>query len=477
MLIERIRSEGLAHSSYFVADGGEAVVVDPRRDVDAYLDLARDRQVRIRYVLETHRNEDYLVGSTALAQACGAEVLHSHRLPFGYGTPVREGDLVGIGRLELRVLETPGHTPESLTFSLADRRAGREPFMAFTGDTLLVGEVGRTDLFGEEMAARLVSALFESLYGKILPLGDGVVLAPAHGGGSVCGADISDREESSIGFEKAHSPKLRANSREAFLRAQLSERLPIPPYFERMEQLNLRGTMPVFERLPLPPPLEPAELVEQLRDGAALIDTRTPQAFAGGHIPGSLSLWEAGLPGHLGWLVSPDSPIVLLLEDGESPERATRMLLRIGFDQLRGFLRGGFTAWAGEGREIARAGSIEARELRDRLESGEPLTIVDVRERSEHAHGIIPGARPIFLGELEARLDELPRGGPIVSMCSIGNRGSIGASLLLRHGFSDVSNLAGGFAAWKAIGGPVAFPEPGELAPAMRPSEGAEAPH
>lgn len=452
MLIERIVSEGLAHNSYLVADGGEAAVIDPRRDIDVYLDLARDNGLRIRYVLETHRNEDYVIGSSALARLTGATVLHSGRLAFDYGTPVREGDRFGVGSLELRVLETPGHTDESLSFALGEKSANGEAFMVFTGDALFVDEVGRIDLYGESERPRLAAALYESLFGKILPLGDGVILAPAHGGGSVCGGHISTRQHSTLGYERRHNPRLVQPGREAFSRVLLNQKLVRPPYFQRMEEFNTRGDPAIFARPPALEPLRAGEFAERLRAGAVAIDARMPQAFAGGHVPGSYNVWLEGLPLHLPWVVSHDARLLLVLPEQASVERVARMLLRIGFDRVEGYLRGGFTSWQEEGREIAHVGTLSTAELRRWGESQADVAIVDVRQPAEWEKGLVPGARPIFLGELERRIDELPGDRPVVTMCSSGNRGGIGASILARHGFHHVFNYLGGFGAWKASG-------------------------
>lgn len=451
MLFRRIKSHGLSHHSYFVADGADAAVVDPRRDIDVYLTLARKGGYRIQWILETHRNEDYVAGSTALAAATGAEIAHSGDLDFEYGTPVSEGDRCDIGRLRIRVLQTPGHTPESVTYTLADTSASEEPILAFTGDTLFVGDTGRIDLLGAEQAPQLAEQLHGSIFDKILPLGDHVILCPAHGSGSVCGGAIADRDLSTLGFERRHSASLRAGSREDFVRAKLAEKHLEPPYFERMEEWNRKGNAPIYQRLPVPPPMSPGELAEHIQQGGVVVDTRSPTAFAGGHIPGSYSIWLGGLATYLGWIVPVGTPILLVLPAGVDIGDVTRALLRIGYDEIEGYLRGGFASWQNEGREIERHGTIDTADLSSRLRRGEELAIVDVRKPAEWAQGTIEGAHPIFVGELERRIDELPRDRPVVSMCSVGNRGAIGASILVKHGFREVYNYLGGFTAWQAM--------------------------
>lgn len=451
MKFQRITSEGLAHFSYFLADGSEAAVIDPRRDIDVYLDLAREGGYRIRWILETHRNEDYVIGSTALALATEAEILHSANLDFAYGNTVVDGDTFSVGRLRIQVLETPGHTPESLTYAVADTVASEDPFMVFTGDTLFVGDTGRIDLVGAERAARMAELLYESLFHKILPLGDGVVLFPGHGAGSVCGGRISDREVSSLGFERLHNPALQVDSTHELVRMKLAEKHVVPPYFRRMEEWNRLGNAPIYERLPVPPPLSPAELEDRMQQGAVLVDTRMPQAFAGGHVPGSYNIWLGGLATYLGWIVPLDQPFVLVLPEYVDVEEVTRTLLRIGYEQqAQGYLRGGFESWQNQGRPVQRLGTIDTEELAARLQRGDDVVVVDVRRPAEVDEGTIEGALPIFVGELERRIGEVPRDRAVVTMCSVGHRGGIAASILARHGFRDVSDYLGGYTAWRA---------------------------
>ncbi len=452
MFRRRITSEGLSHHSYVLADGGEAVVIDPRRDVDVYLHLADEQGFRIRWVLETHRNEDYVVGSTALAAATGAGILHGAGLPFGYGEPVREGDTIGVGSLRFHALETPGHTDESLTWAMSDTDAADEPVFAFTGDALFVGDVGRTDLYGPEEEERLARTLHRSLCEKILPLGDWVVLQPAHGGGSVCGGAISERDLSTLGFERRHNPSLLADGA-AFVERRLAQRQVRPPYFRRMEHWNLEG--PPIELAP--PRLVPLALdrFEGLREeGVRVIDTRMPQAFGGAHVPGSINVWLGGLTAYLSWVAAPDEPIVLVLPERADVEAVARTLFRIGYDRVEGHLQGGFEAWQNAGRPVESTATVDVASL-PRLLEREEAVVLDVRKPDEWEGGSLPGARRIFVGDLPRHLGELPRDRLVISMCSVGHRGGIGASLLQAAGFERVANFLGGLTAWKAAGHPV----------------------
>src|SRR5690606_38645647 len=269
MIFQRITSEGLAHHSYFVADDGEAAVVDPRRDVDVYIDAARLAGATIKWVLETHRHEDFVSGAAGLAQICGATVLHGRGLEWGHGTSVDDGEQFGLGRLKLRALATPGHTDEGMSFALCDGRVGDAAVLVFTGETLFVGEVGRIDLYGEAAEERLARALYRSIHERLFALGDGVIVCPAHGAGSVCGGSISDRDLSTLGYERAHNPALAGRSVEAFVASKRAETMVRPGYFLRMEQWNQAGAAAVESVRPLRP-LTLAELDEALQAGAAL---------------------------------------------------------------------------------------------------------------------------------------------------------------------------------------------------------------
>ncbi|MHA1132609.1 MAG: MBL fold metallo-hydrolase [Candidatus Helarchaeota archaeon] len=229
MFLKRIESEGLAHFSYLIGAKNEAIVIDPRRDCQVYYDLAREEEIKIKYIFETHRNEDYVIGSAELAHLAGAEIFHGAGLDFKYGTPIQDGQAFNFGDLILKALHTPGHTDESMSYTLHDPSAGSEPIMIFTGDALFIGDVGRIDLYGPEEAPRLAEALYDSIFDKILPLGDGVILLPAHGAGSVCGGNIATREYSTLGLERLQNPVLQ-KSKEEFIQFKVSEEHDRPPY-------------------------------------------------------------------------------------------------------------------------------------------------------------------------------------------------------------------------------------------------------
>jgi len=448
VIVLKFRSEGIAQLSYFIGQGAEAAVVDPRRDIDVYLNLAVKKEMTIKYVLETHRNEDFVTGSQELAAVTGAKVLHGGQQFFRFGTEVKDGQEISIGTLKLAAMHTPGHTSESFSYVLYDPSTTINPIMVFTGDALLVGEVGRTDFLGPEAREKMAADLFESIFHKLLPLGPGTIVCPAHGAGSVCATKIGEREDTTIGTEVASNPYLRL-SREEFIEAKRTENLELSPIFKRMEAVNLEGPR-VLGRLPTPSPLSPKEVKHSIAKGGYLLDTRQPYSFAGAHIPGAVNLQLDFLPGYSGYVIPPDRPIALIVETPLLLEQAVRNLVRIGYDNFAGYLRVGMDLWSKNGNEISTLPMITAKDLLALLKKGEDAVLLDVRDRRETAHGGIEGAKLVHLGEVQARLGELPRNKPIITYCGSGVRGSCAASLLLRNGYNRVMNLHGGFNAWQS---------------------------
>ncbi len=327
MLFKRIESGGLAHYSYLVGDKGKAVVIDPRRDCEVYREEAYAHDFRITDIVETHRNEDYVVGSVELAARTGAQTWHADsQLDYQYGKAVDNGQIFQIGRLRMEAMHTPGHTPGSMSYLLRDHMG--EPWMVFTGDVLFAGDVGRMDLMGEDRLQQMASWLYESIFEKILPLGDDVIVCPAHGAGSVCGASIAEREWTTVGIERSRNPKLQYGSKDAFVE-NVAEMLERPPYFREMELLNIEGA-PLLGSLPLPRPMTPKEFAGLANDSQVL-DVRKELGFGGGHVPRSLSIWADGVPDFVGWFLSYGLPI-LLVGEGDYTERITRLL---GADGVR----------------------------------------------------------------------------------------------------------------------------------------------
>lgn len=298
MLFEKIFTPGLAHYSYLIGDGGRAAVIDPRRDCQVYLHQAQAAGHRIEFILETHRNEDYVVGSRALSQLTGAEVFHADAsLDYDYGQPVRDTQSWKLGTLELRALHTPGHTEGSMSYLLED--ASGAPWMAFCGDLCFAGDVGRVDLLGPERMEEMAGKLYDSIFERLLPLGDGVILCPAHGAGSVCGSSIAPRPWTTLGMERHQNPMLNHVDRDAFV-AAVAHAQPRPPYFRQMERLNLNPPSQTDRRWM--PPLDTDTFAHRAAAGL-VVDTRPVEAFGGSHIPMSLCLWSGGLASFAGWFL------------------------------------------------------------------------------------------------------------------------------------------------------------------------------
>ena len=415
-MIKRIRSDGIAHISYFVGSGHEAVVIDPRRDCQIYFDLAKEQGMKIRYIFETHRNEDYVIGSKELAQLTGARIYHGTGLDFKYGERV---------------------------------------IAVFTGDALFVGEVGRVDFYGREEIPRLARNLYDSIFKRILPLGDGVILYPAHGAGSVCGGGISEREESTLGLERLQNPILK-KTKEQFVKFKVAEHHYQAPYFRKMEQYNLNGP-PLLGGLPDTPGLSPKQFKKKMELDAIVVDTRTPPAFGGVHIKGSLSIWLRGLPSYAGWALPYNKDILLVLEDKQQVETAVRYLIRLGYDRIVGYLCGkagscGIEAWYNEGFPIEHLDLLSIHKLKARLEEDKDMLVLDVRGGDEWNRAHIDGSLHIYLGHLMKRLNRISKDQPLAIICNTGNRSSLGASMLYREGYKHVHNVLGGMNAWKRAG-------------------------
>lgn len=333
----RIETPGIAHYAYIIADGGEALVVDPRRDVDEYLEGARALGAQIRYVLETHRQEDFVMGSIHLAELTGAQVVNGKHELFGRGDlRLDDGESFGVGSLLMKALHTPGHTPESMSYALYTDPENEVPWGVFTGDTLFFGTTGRTDLTDADKSVENAAILYDSVHGKLGGLGDTTLVLPAHGPGSVCGSGIAERPYSTIGDEKRYNEVFTLD-RDAFASKKGGERLSRPPFFRHMEQVNLEGGMPPRNRAGVVGLLDVAAFADMLEE-TTLYDTRDPEGFAGGQIAGSYSIWMGGIPLFGGWVGNKETPICLVTDRESDIDTAVLHLSRIGIDNVRGGL-------------------------------------------------------------------------------------------------------------------------------------------
>jgi hydroxyacylglutathione hydrolase len=449
---------GLGHLSTLIADdaAGVAAVVDPRRDVDIYLEAAEVDGVRISHVIETHLHNDYVSGGRDLAAltgaahfiGAGAELAYEHR-------GVRHGESIDLGGLRFTALETPGHTPEHVSYEVADTSRAEEPLLLFTGGSLLVGAVGRTDLLGEENAVPYGRAMFRSLHEVLLTHEDFVGVYPTHGAGSLCSTGIASTPNSTIGFERRYNPMIQADEVEEFVRVLLRDQPAFPHYFARMRPLNRAGPRLLGGRVPEARPMTVDEARDALAGDALVIDAREPVAHADAHIPGSVSIPSGSSFGTwLGWVVEPERPLILLVDDSDDRDDLVRQALRIGYERVDGYLAGGIAAWREAGLPTESTGRLTVEDLAGRIAAGGPDAplVIDVRQATEFAAGHVPGSVHIRGGDLPNRLGGLPRDRPIATICASGYRSSVAASLLRRAGFADVAWVAAGVPAWQAGG-------------------------
>jgi hydroxyacylglutathione hydrolase len=456
MFLETVRSPELGHFSYILGDGNEAAVIDPRRDCEVYLDIADRQGAKITHIFETHRNEDYVTGSRELAERTGAAIHHGPETPFGYGNSVKDGDRFAIGDAELSVLSTPGHTFDSISLVLRDKAFGTQPVGVFTGDALFIGDVGRTDFFPDR-AEEVAGLLYDSLFNKLLPLGDQTIIYPAHGSGSICGSGMASRSFSTIGYERETNPALQVTDRDRFVRMKVEEHHYYPPYFRRMEEVN-QGGQPILGLLPRPQPLTPAEVEEAQGRGAVLLDIRSAEACSGAIVPGSLVIPVEMLSGFAGWFLPYDREIVLIAAGFADLASAVRQLVRLGYDRVAGFLDEGLHKWEISGRAYHSIPAVSAHRLAERMEKAEAFTLLDVRSLDEVAAGRLPNATHVYVGEVPEKLDAVPRERPVTAFCGSGQRAIIAASILKQNGFEDVEVCLGSMAACKAIGCPIETP-------------------
>ncbi|MCA9632769.1 MAG: MBL fold metallo-hydrolase [Myxococcales bacterium] len=450
MELRRIETPGISHYAYLLADdGGEAIVIDPRRDVDEYLSAARAMGVRIRYIVETHRQEDFVMGSAHLAERTGAQIVNGVHDLFGHGdVRLSDSEMLELKGLRLQALHTPGHTPESMCYAVYTEQGGDAAWGVFTGDTLFFGETGRTDLADPDRAEQHAGALYDAVHQKLGGLADTAQVLPAHGPGSVCGSGMVALSSSTLGAERRYNPVF-VSSRDEFARRKGAERLPRPPYFRHLERINLKGGVAPKGHPDAVALLDTDAFAAAMSDGIC-IDTREPEAYAGGHVRDAYSIWLGGLPVFGGWVAEHDTPIYVVGDRTEDAATSYLHLSRIGIDGLSGALAGGFGAWRRSGRPILSSGVTTPHELAERLSE---VQILDVRDADEFASGHIPQARNVYVGHLEAQLAELEldRERPVVVTCGVGHRAGLGVSILRRAGFQEVSNLLGGMSAWQAL--------------------------
>src|ERR1035437_631670 len=459
LIFERIQTDGIAALSYLIGDDAEGVaaVLDPRTDVDCYLQLAREKQVSITHIFETHIHADLVSGARELcARVESAKIFVRHEGGARYGfdhEQIKDADNFRLGSVLITVRHTPGHTPEHVAYLLAEKDHSDAPWGVLTGDSLFVSSAGRPDLPGSGQAKKLAEQQFHTLRDFYLKLADGVAIYPAHGHGSPCGADIGDRLSSTIGYERRFNAFLQFQDLKSFTDYALSTAPPAPTYYPRMKKLNAKGPE-VLGNLPPVRGLPPKFFQEAIADADnILIDTRMMLAFGGGHIKGALSIGGSPMLSiWAGWLLDSDKPVLLVLESDEKLNEVVPLFLRTGYSKFAGYLVGGMKAWDNAGLPLEEVGQMTVQEIKAR---GKKLQLLDVRSPDEWKGGHMPNAHHIFLGELREKLDALDKTKPTAVYCDSGYRASIATSILKQEGFDCVCNVPASWQAWKKAGYPV----------------------
>jgi hydroxyacylglutathione hydrolase len=466
MNIEQFFLEGLGHQSHLIVDeaSGSAAVVDPRRDVDVYMEAAHRSGVRITHILETHVHNDYVTGARELAAQTGAIIVASAQDPLRYPyRAVHEGDDIQVGTLHFQVVETPGHTPHHISYAVYEQDQ-REPTALFSGGSLLAGNAGRTDLLGDAWTLTLTRQQYHTLRRLLDTLPGQVRVYPTHGAGSFCMASASTPAHSTtIAQERLTSPAVLAKDEGDFVKRQLAGYIAYPAYYRYMHDINVGGPS-IIGRLPEPPVLRPNEVQSRMEHGVALVDGRSRSAFAREHIPGALNIeLDSSFGTYVGWLLPFNQPIMLLIEDEEGRREAVVQLIRIGYEQFEGYLEGGLAEWKAAAMPTEEFELIDVDTLYRRWQNHTPMPILDVRRDEEWSQGHIPHAQHLHLAELPQRIDEVPHDEPVALICRTGHRAEIAASILAATGRKVIAVGQGGMADWMERGLPYETEEPPEI--------------
>jgi glyoxylase-like metal-dependent hydrolase (beta-lactamase superfamily II)/rhodanese-related sulfurtransferase len=443
----------LAHASYLIGSEGEAAVVDPQRDVDQYLVEAEALGLKIRYVIETHLHADFVSGHRELAARTGAAIVIGARAGATFPhAAVGDGDEIKLGKVSLRIMETPGHTPESISVLVIDSEISDQPQKVLTGDTLFVGDVGRPDLAGGKgyTPPMMAAMMYDTLHGKLLQLANEVEVYPAHGAGSMCGRNLSSETSSTIGEQRRSNYALKPMTKDEFVRMMTADLPEAPAYFPEDAEINRTGA-PALAEVPSPVALTPNEVAKLVADDHKVLDVRSAADFGGGHLPGSCNI---GLAGQFaiwaGTLIPIGTPLVIVAESAEEAREAVMRLARVGHESVKGYLDGGIAAWRDAGLQIASVPQISVTKLNELLAGRAPLQILDVRRPAEYRSGHVPHALPAPLLSLQQNISKLGLNPamPIAVICAGGYRSSAATSILAQHGFANLLNVNGGTSAW-----------------------------
>ena len=453
----------LAHASYLIGSEGEAAVVDPQRDVDQYIEEAAAQNLRIKYVIETHLHADFVSGHRELSARTGAEIVFGAQAGVAFPhRAVYDGDEIKIGKVVLRILETPGHTPESISVLVIDSDVSSQPQKVLTGDTLFVGDIGRPDLAGGKgyTPSMMAAMMYDTLHGKLLKLADDVEVYPAHGAGSMCGRNLSQETSSTIGEQRKTNYALKPMAKDEFVRMMTVDLPESPSYFPRDAEINRTGA-PALTEVSRPAALAPAEVSKLAASGYVILDVRSAAEFGAGHVRGSVNI---GLKGQFaiwaGTLISIGTPIVIVADSEEAAGEASMRLARVGHENVKGHLSGGVAAWREAGFEVVTVAQITVAELHQLISQQTALQILDVRRPPEYQSGHVPHAVPAPLASLQQILTalDLDPTKPTAVICAGGYRSSAATSILEQRDFSSLLNVAGGTSAWIEAGYPVEVP-------------------
>jgi glyoxylase-like metal-dependent hydrolase (beta-lactamase superfamily II)/rhodanese-related sulfurtransferase len=446
----------LAHASYLIGSNGEAAVVDPQRDVDEYIDEAKAHNLTIKYIIETHLHADFVSGHQELRARTGATIVFGEKAGAGFEhRTVKDGDEINLGRLTLRFLETPGHTPESICVLVIDLAAPDQASKLLTGDTLFIGDVGRPDLAGGKgfTPQQMASLMYDSLHGKLLKLPDQTEVYPAHGAGSMCGKNMSKETSSTIGEQRKFNYALKPMTKDEFVQMMTAELAEAPAYFPKDAEINRAGARGLSELSP-PKELTAKEVDATRAAGCVILDIRSADLFGAGHLAGSINI---GLGGQFamwaGSLIPMNSEIVIVAETSAQVDESIVRLARVGIENVKGYLLGDVDDWERDGLNIERIKQISISQLKDRIAAGD-LQVVDVRRPAEYAGGHVPGAFNAALSGLEKHLTDIPfkQDADTAVICAGGYRSSAAASLLQKHGYTNLMNVTGGTSAWVNAG-------------------------
>src|SRR3989440_2932149 len=459
LIFKTIQTEGIAELSYLLGDDDEGVgaIFDPRADVEIYVEMAREAGLAVTHIFETHIHADLVSGSRELcARLESAKIYASSEGDAQYGfspEKLRDGDRFTFGEVVVTARHTPGHTPEHLSYLLAEADHPDTPWGVITGDSLFVSSAGRPDLLGADHTQELAEKQFHTLLDFYLKLPDHVMIYPNHGAGSPCGADIGDRLTSTIGYERRFNTFLQFDEVQKFTEYALATAPPVPKYYPVMKKVNAQGPR-VLGNLPRVPGLPPKAFKEAIeKKSGVLVDVRTMLAFGGGHIPDALNIGGSPILSiWAGWMLDPDESILLVLESENDLKKIVRLFIRTGYTKFAGYLVGGMKAWDAAGFPLSEVGQMSVHELNKRARD---LQIVDVRSPREWKNGHVPGARHIFLPELRKRIGELDRSKPTAVYCGSGYRASIATSIMKPGGFEKLWNVPGSWEAWKKARLPV----------------------